>query len=78
MFATKKIARLVCLALLAALPIGGGVFQPAAADAAEIIRFGPVVRRPAVVVRPAAPVVRVGPVYARPWYRRWYGYRWWR
>lgn len=81
MFATSKIARLACLVCLAALPVGNGALQPAGAKAAEIIRFAPVVRRPVVAARPAVPVVgvaptvRVGPIYARPYYRTWYGYR---
>jgi hypothetical protein len=81
MFATSKFVRLACLAMLAALPIGGGLFQPAGARAAEIIRVGTIVRRPVVTVVPAvpvAPVVRVGPVYARPYVRTWYSYRWYR
>jgi hypothetical protein len=77
MFATSKFVRLACLAMLAALPIGG-LFQPARAGAAEIIRVGTIVRRPVVTVVPAvpaAPVVRVGPVYPRFYSRPWYGYR---
>jgi hypothetical protein len=83
MFTTSKIIRgafWACLAM-AWLPIGDGVLQPAGAKADEFVR---VVRRPVVTLAPAAPVVRVapvvrlGPVYVRPWYRGWYGYRWYR
>jgi hypothetical protein len=86
MFGTSKIVRVVFWACLAAawLPLGNSLLQPSQARAEEIIRVGPIVRRPIVVdpvvpVAPAvrvAPIVRVGPVYPHPWYRRWYGFRW--
>jgi hypothetical protein len=90
MFAKSKIIRLAVWACVAAtwLPIGNGFVQPAQADAAEIIRIGPIVRVPPVVrVGPIVrvpPVVTVGPVYPRPWLPRyypfgyWHGYRIWR
>ena len=88
MFSTSKIVRVVFWACLAAawLPLNNGLVQPSQAKAEEIIRVGPIVRRPVVTVTPVvpvapvvrvAPVIRVGPVY-RPLYRRWYGHRWFR
>jgi hypothetical protein len=64
MFATSKFVRLAGLAMLAALPIGSGLFQPAGAKADEIIRLvrhPVVVARPVVTVAPAAPVIKVAP-----------------
>ena len=71
MLTKTKIVHLACWALVAAswLPIGNGFCQPTQANAAEIIRVGPIVR--------PGPVVRVGPVHRHFWYRHaWFGFRW--
>jgi hypothetical protein len=71
MFLKSKIVRLACWALVAAswLPIGNALSQPTQANAAEIIRVGPVVR--------PVPIVRVKPVHRHLWYGHgWFGFRW--
>jgi hypothetical protein len=93
MFAKINMTRLalgVCLAA-AWLPIGNGLFQPARANAGEIVRVRPIVRVEPIVpvapivrvepIVPVTPIIRVGPVCPAPLdvhynYTYWHGYRW--